>query len=268
LIEPEHPEVTIAEQCDLLGLARSSYYYQPVGETEENLHLMRLLDEQYTRTPFYGILRMTAWLKTQGYAVNEKRVARLLQLMGLEAIYPKPRLSISDPNAHRYPYLLKGLSIERVNQVWSTDITYIRTTRGFVYLVAIIDWFSRYILAWEISVTLDVNFCLDALDRALKVARPEIFNSDQGVQFTSHEFSRRLEAAHIRISRDGRGRALDNIFVERFWRSVKYEEVYLKDYDTVPMAMQNLKAYFTFYNQERLHQSLGYLTPAAVYYNH
>ena len=268
LIEPEHPEVTIAEQCDLLGLARSSYYYQPLGETEENLHLMRLLDEQYTKTPFYGILRMTAWLRTQGYHVNEKRVARLLRLMGLEAIYPKPHLSVPDPNAHRYPYLLKGLSIERVNQVWSTDITYIRTTRGFVYLVAIIDWFSRYILAWEISVTLEVNFCLDALDRALKVARPEIFNSDQGVQFTSHEFTTRLETAHIRISRDGRGRALDNIFVERFWRSVKYEEVYLKDYDTVPTAVQNLKAYFTFYNQERLHQSLGYLTPAAVYYNH
>ncbi len=261
--------MTIAEQCDLLGLARLSYYYQPVGETEENLHLMRLLDEQYTKTPFYGILRMTAWLKTQGYHVNEKRVARLLRLMGLEgleAIYPKPHLSVADPAAHRYPYLLKGLTIERVNQVWSTDITYIRTTRGFVYLVAIIDWFSRYVLAWEISVTLDVNFCLDASDRALRVTRPEIFNSDQGVQFTSQEFTHRLEAAHIRISRDGRGRALDNIFVERLWRSVKYEEVYLKDYDTVPTAVQNLKAYFTFYNQERLHQSLGYVTPATVYY--
>ena len=258
--------MTIAEQCDLLGLARSSYYYQPTGETEENLHLMRLLDEHYTRTPFYGILRMTAWLRTQGYVVNEKRVARLLRLMGLEAVYPKPHLSGADANGHRYPYLLRGLSIERVNQVWSTDITYIRTTRGFVYLVAIMDWFSRYILAWKISVTLDVNFCLDALDRALKVAHPESFNSDQGVQFTSHEFTTRLEAAHIRISRDGRGRALDNIFVERFWRSVKYEEVYLKEYDTVPMAAENLKAYFTFYNQERLHQSLGYLTPATVYY--
>ncbi len=251
----------------MLGLARSSYYYQPMGETEENLHLMRLLDEQYTRTPFYGILRMTAWLRTQGYAVNEKRVARLLRLMGLEAISPKPRLSVADPNAHRYPYLLKGLTIERVNQVWSTDITSIRTTRGFVYLVAVIDWFSRYVLAWEVSVTLEVNVCLDALERALKMARPEIFNSDQGGQFTSHEFTRRLEAACIRISRDGRGRALDNIFVARLWRSVKYEEVYLTDYDTVPTAVQNLKAYFTFYNQERLHQSLGYLTPAAVYSN-
>lgn len=266
MIEPEHPEVTIAEQCELLGLARSSYYYQPVGETEENLHLMRLLDEQYTRTPYYGIVRMTAWLRTQGYAVNEKRVARLLRLMGLEAVYPKPRLSVADPTAHHYPYLLKGVKIERVNQVWSTDITYIRTTRGFIYLVAIMDWFSRYVLAWEISVTLDVHFCLDALDRALNVARPDIFNSDQGVQFTSQEFTNRLLSAQIRISRDGRGRALDNIFVERFWRSVKYEEVYLKDYDTVPTAVENLKAYFIFYNQERLHQSLGYLTPATVYY--
>jgi len=268
LIEPEHPEVTIAEQCDLLGLARSSYYYQTVGETEENLHLMRLLDEQYTKAPFYGILKMTAWLKTQGYCVNEKRVARLLRLMGLEAVYPKPRLSLPDPTAHQYPYLLRGVTIERVNHVWSTDITYIRTARGFVYLVAVIDWFSRYVLSWEVSTTRDVNFCLDALDRALRVARPEIFNSDQGVQFTSHAFTSRLETAHIRISRDGRGRALDNIFVERLWRSVKYEEVYLKEYDTVPVAVQNLKAYFTFYNQERLHQSLGYLTPAAVYYNH
>ena len=252
----------------MLGLARSSYYYQAVGETEENLHLMRLLDEQYTKTPFYGILKMTAWLKTQGYHVNEKRVARLLRLMGLEAVYPKPRLSLPDSTAHCYPYLLRGVTIERVNHVWSTDITYIRTTRGFVYLVAVIDWFSRYVLSWEISTTLDVNFCLDALDRALRVARPEIFNSDQGVQFTSHEFTTRLETAHIRISRDGRGRALDNIFVERLWRSVKYEDVYLKEYDTVSVAVQNLKEYFTFYNQERLHQSLGYLTPAAVYYNH
>ena len=258
--------MTIAEQCELLGLARSSYYYQPTGESEENLQLMRLLDEQYTRTPFYGIRRMTAWLRTQGYPVNEKRVARLLRLMGLYAIYPQPPLSLPDPTAHHYPYLLQGVKIERVNQVWSTDITYIRTARGYVYLVAIIDWFSRYVLAWEISVTLDVQFCIDALERALKIARPEIFNSDQGVQFTSHEFTHRLEAAHIRISRDGRGRALDNIFVERFWRSVKYEEVYLKDYDTVPTAVENLKAYFIFYNQERLHQSLGYLTPATVYY--
>jgi putative transposase len=266
LIEPEHREVTIAQQCELLGLARSSYYYQPVGESQENLLLMRLLDEQYTKTPFYGVRRMTAWLRTQGYGVNEKRVSRLLRLMGLEAVYPKPRLSLPDATAHRYPYLLQGLKIERVNQVWSTDITYIRTTRGFVYLVAIMDWFSRYVLAWDISVTLDVSFCLDALDRALNVARPEIFNSDQGVQFTSQEFTQRLQAAQIRISRDGRGRALDNIFVERLWRSVKYEEVYLKDYDTVPIAVENLKAYFIFYNQERLHQSLGYLTPATVYY--
>jgi len=253
-------------QCELLDLARSSYYYQPTKETEENVHLMRLLDEQYTRTPFYGIRRMTAWLQTQGYAVNHKRVARLMRTIGLETIYPKPRLSLPAENTRIYPYLLRDLTITRANHVWSTDITYIRTAKGFVYLVAILDWFSRYVLSWELSVTLDVTFCLDALERALRLTRPEIFNSDQGVQFTSMAFTHRLEAAQIRISHDGRGRALDNIFVERLWRSVKYEEVYLKDYDSVPTARRNLKAYFEFYNYERLHQALDYKTPAAVYY--
>jgi putative transposase len=266
LIEPAHPEVSIAQQCELLGLARSSYYYQPTGESEENLLLMRLLDEQYTRTPFYGILRMTAWLRSQGYEVNHKRVARLLRMMGVEAIYPKPCLSAPGSNEVRYPYLLRGMTIQRVNQVWSTDITYIRLAHGFVYLVAIMDWFSRYVLSWELSITLDTFFCLEALERALGRATPEIFNSDQGVQFTSSEFTNRLKAADVRISWDGRGRALDNIFVERLWRSVKYEEVYLKDYDSVPTALHNLKAYFSFYNQERFHQALDYQTPVAVYY--
>jgi putative transposase len=226
---------------------------------------MRLLDEQYTRTPFYGTRRMTAWLHTQGYPVNRKRVSRLLRTMGLEAIYPKPRLSQPGQVQQRYPYLLRDVAIERVDQVWSTDITYIRLARGFIYLVAIIDWFSRYVLAWEVSVTLDTSFCLEALDRALCQASPEIFNSDQGVQFTSAEFTKRLEAASIRISWDGRGRALDNIFVERLWRSVKYEEVYLKDYQSVPEAIRGLRDYFTFYNHHRLHQALGYQTPAQVY---
>ncbi len=228
---------------------------------------MRLLDEQYTRTPFYGIRKMTAWLHTQGYDVNHKRVARLMRTMGLETIYPKPRLSVPGDNERRYPYLLRNLTIDRINYVWSTDITYIRTTKGFVYLVAVLDWFSRYVLAWELSVTLDVTFCLDALERALRNGHPDIFNSDQGVQFTCNEFTRRLEAAQIRISHDGRGRALDNIFVERLWRSVKYEEVYLKEYDTVPTARKHLQAYFDFYNHERLHQALDYRTPAAVHYN-
>ncbi len=226
---------------------------------------MRLLDEQYTRIPFYGTRKMTAWLHTQGYEVNRKRVTRLLRLMGLEAIYPKPHLSVAGSCEQRYPYLLRGMSIERCNQVWSCDVTYIRLQRGFVYLMAIIDWFSRYVLAWEVSNTLDTSFCLDALDRALQVATPDIFNSDQGVQFTSAEFTNRLKAADIRISWDGRGRALDNIFVERLWRSVKYEDVSIKDYQSVPDAVGNLRAYFTFYNQERLHQSLAYQTPAQVY---
>ncbi len=240
------------QQCELLGLARSSYYYEPVPTSEENLRLMRLLDEQYTRTPFYGTRKMTAWLHTQGYVVDRKRVRRLLRLLGLEAIYPKPRI-------------LRGMNIERCNQVWSCDITYIRLARGFIYLMAVIDWFSRYVLSWEISITLDSSFCLEALDRALRIATPEIFNTDQGVQFTSADFTHRLKAADIRISWDGRGRALDNIFVERLWRSVKYEEVYIKDYQSVTDAVSNLRAYFTFYNHERLHQALDYQTPAQVY---
>jgi putative transposase len=258
--------MSIERQCELLGVARSSYYYQPRAENEENLYLMRLLDEQYTRTPFYGTRKMTAWLQAQGYEVNRKRVRRLLRQMGLEAIYPKPRLSLPGLTQQHYPYLLRGISITRCNQVWSCDITYIRLQRGFVYLMAVIDWFSRYVLSWEVSITLDTSFCLEALDRALKIATPEIFNSDQGVQFTSAEFTNRLKAADVRISWDGRGRALDNIFVERLWRSVKYEEVYLKEYQSVSDAERGLKAYFQFYNQDRLHQALDYQTPVHVYY--
>src|SRR2546421_3274776 len=189
LIEPEHPDLSIAQQCELLGLARSSYYYEAVPESEENLQLMRLLDEQYTRTPFYGSRKMTAWLHTQGYPVDRKRVRRLLGLMGLETIYPQPKTSVPGLTEQRYPYLLRGMTIERCNQVWSCDITYIRLQRGFLYLMAVIDWFSRYVLAWEISITLDTSFCLEALDRALRIATPEIFNTDQGVQFTSAEFA-------------------------------------------------------------------------------
>jgi putative transposase len=249
----------------LLGLARSSYYYQPVPISEEDLLLMRLLDEQYTRTPFYGKRKMAVLLAEQGYAVDRKRVRRLRQLMGLETIYPKPRLSQPGEPSVRYPYLLGEMTINRIDQVWSCDITYIRLIRGFVYLMAIIDWFSRFVLSWELSTTLDTGFCLEALDRALRAARPEIFNTDQGVQFTSQDWISRLRSAQIRISWDGRGRALDNIFVERLWRSVKYEEVYLKDYQTVSEAREGLSQYFQFYNYERYHQSLGYKTPCAVY---
>ena len=256
----------MARQCELLGLARSSWYYQPVGESAETLALLRLLDEQYTRTPFYGVRRMTAWLRGQGHVVNRKRVRRLLRLLGVEAIYPKPTTSTPAPGHRIYPDLLRGVPITHTDQVWSSDITYIRLERGWVYLVAILDWYSRYVLAREVSNTLDSDFCVAALDRALTQGRPTIFNTDQGSQFTSQTFTGRLQAADVQISMDGRGRALDNVFVERLWRSVKYEEVYLKSYPTVPAAIDGLAGYFRFYNEERLHQALEYRTPAAVYH--
>jgi putative transposase len=266
LIEPAHPQLSIRRQCALLGLARSTLYDQPLGASAENLQLMRLLDEQYTATPFYGLRRMTAWLRGQGYTVNRKRVARLMRVMGLEAMYPKPRLSQPAAGQMIYPYLLRGVTVERLNQVWSADITYIRLQGGFVYLVAVMDWFSRYVLSWAISITMDTAFCVEALDQALGHGHPEIFNTDQGVQFTSQAFTARLKEGGIRISMDGRGRALDNVFVERLWRTVKYEEVYLRDYQTVWEARHGLAHYFVFYNEERLHQALGYRPPAAVYH--
>lgn len=266
MIEPAHPSISVNRQCELIGLSRSSFYYEPRQESEENLSLMRLIDEQYTRTPFYGVLKMTAWLQeVMKREVNCKRVRRLMRLMGLEAIYPKPRLSLAASGHQIYPYLLRGLMINRANQVWSTDITYIRLQAGFIYLVAIIDWHSRYVLSWEISTTMEIDFCLSALDRALHLGKPEIFNSDQGSQFTSNAFTGILKEREIKISMDGRGRALDNIFVERLWRSVKYEEVYLNDYKTVPQAVERIGRYFNFYNRERLHQSLDYKTPEAIY---
>lgn len=265
LIEPGHPHVSLRRQCALLGLARSSLYSEPRGESTDNLHLMRLLDAQYTATPFYGSRRMTAWLRGQGYTVNRKRVARLMRQMGIEAIYTKPHLSQPLAGHKIYPYLLRGVKIERVNHVWSADITYVRLQQGFIYLVAVIDWWSRYVLSWAVSITLESAFCLEALESALRWGRPEIFNTDQGAQFTSLAFTERLRQGEIQISMDGRGRALDNIFVERLWRSVKYEEVYLRAYNTVQEAKHGLGRYFGFYNDERLHQALGYRTPAAVY---
>ena len=267
MIEPAHAQISIARQCNLVGLPRSTYYYEAQGESAENLLLMRLLDKQYTDTPYYGVRRLTAWLRSQGYHVNHKRVARLMHTMGIEAIYPTPRMSNPHP-AHRvYPYLLRGVAITRVNQVWSTDITYIRLHGGFIYLVAVMDWFSRYVLSWAVSITMDVGFCLEALDQALTVAHPEIFNSDQGAQFTSLDFTGRLASAGIQISMDGRGRALDNVFVERLWRTVKYEEVYLKDDETPREAIQGLETFCVRYNELRQHQSLEYQTPAAVYFS-
>ena len=265
-IESNHDELSIVEQCRLTGVSRSGLYYTPVGESAENIALMRLLDEQYTRTPFYGIRRMTWWLQTQGRRVNAKRVRRLMRLMGLEAIYPKPQLSMPAPGHRIYPYQLRNLEIVRPDQVWAADITYIRLRQGFIYLVAIMDWFSRYVLAWEVSTSIDSGFCVSALDWALTKAQPEIFNTDQGAQFTSNIFTGRLEDQGITISMDGRGRFLDNIFVERLWRTVKYEEVYLKDYLSVPEAIANLNLYFRFYNQERGHQVFDYQTPEAVYF--
>lgn len=265
MIEKDNQKISLHRQCQLLGLNRSSFYYERQEEREENLLLMRLLDEQYTNYPFYGVERMTAWLRTKGFEVNQKRVRRLLRKLGILAIYPRPNLSKPGLREVKYPYLLKGVSVERVNQVWSTDITYIRLFSGFIYLVAIMDWYSRYVLSWEISVTMESEFCLSALDRALMTGCPEIFNSDQGSQFTSSAFTKNLLMREIKISWDGRGRALDNIFVERLWRSVKYEEVYLKDYRNVREAISGLKNYFEFYNGERLHQSLNYKTPESVY---
>jgi len=268
-VQTTHPQIPVARQCELLGLARSSLYYRRrpnLLDEQYNLLLTRLMDEQYTRTPFYGVRRMRVWLESQGHRVNDKRVRRLMGAMGLAAIYPRPRLSLSNKAHRKYPYLLTGLAIERPNQVWATDITYIRMRRGFVYLTAIMDWASRCVLSWEVSTTLETEFCLSCLERALASCRPDIFNSDQGSQFTSEEFTTMLEGAGARISMDGRGRVFDNIFIERLWRSVKYEEVFLRDYESVGEARRGLGAYFDFYNFERPHQSLDYATPARIYF--
>lgn len=265
MIDSANIQIPIYRQCELLGLSRSSYYYESQRDDSYNLMLMNLIDEQFTRTPFYGVPRMTAWLNVQGHEVNHKRVRRLMRLMGLEAIYPKPRLSCSNQTHKKYPYLLKGLMIDHPDQVWCSDITYIRMLQGFVYLVAIMDWYSRFVLAWEISTTLDTAFCLAALEQALGLSKPGIFNTDQGSQFTSLEFTGRLQQEGIKVSMDSRGRVFDNIFIERLWRSVKYEEVYLHQYKTVYEARALLTKYFLFYNMERLHESLGYQTPYQVY---
>jgi putative transposase len=265
LIEAGHPALSVRRQCELLGLNRSSLYYEPAGESAEDLRLMRLIDEQYTARPFYGSRRMTEWLAQQGEGVNRKRVRRLMRTMGLEAIYPKPRLSTAGKGHKVYPYLLRGVAIERADQVWSADITYVPMASGFMYLAAVIDWYSRYVVAWRLSNTLDGAFCLEMLEEALGSGKPEVFNTDQGVQFTAEAFTSRLERAGAAVSMDGRGRALDNVFVERLWRSVKYEDIYIRGYESVPELHRGLARYFAFYNDERLHQSLGYRTPAAVY---
>ena len=261
LIEAGHPELSVRRQCALLGLNRSSLYYEPAGEAPEDLRLMRKVDERYTAHPFYGSRRMTR----QGEEVNRKRVRRLMRIMGLEAISPKPRTSAAGRGHKICPSLLRGVTIERPDQVWSADITYVPPPSGFMDLAAVIDWFSRYVIAWKLSNTLDGSFCTEMLDEALKGGRPEVFNTDQGVQFTAAAFTGRLESAGVAVSMDGRGRALDNVFVERLWRSVKYEDIYIRGYEAVPERHRGLGRYFAFYNDERLHQSLGYRTPAVVY---
>jgi putative transposase len=265
LVEPDHPELSVRRQCALLGLSRSSLYYEPVPETADNLRLMRLLDEEYTAHPFLGSRRLTVWLNEQGEEVNRKRVQRLLRRMGLEAIYPKPKLSTAGRGQRVYPYLLRDVRVERPDQVWSADITYVHLARGFLYLAATIDWYSRYVLAWRLSNTLDGSFCLDMLEEALSRGRPEVFNTDQGVQFTAQAWTGRLQSAGVQVSMDGKGRCLDNVFVERLWRSVKYEDLYLWSYETVPELQHGLGRYFRYYNEERPHQSLDYRTPAVVY---
>jgi putative transposase len=266
MIETVHPSLSVVRQCELLGLPRSSFYYAPVAESAENLRLMRRLDELYTAHPFYGSRRMVAALEREGWELNRKRVQRLMQVMGLEALYPKRSLSAPASPEARFPYLLKGLAITRPNQVWAVDITYIRLAAGYLYLVALLDWFSRYVLAWELSNSLEVGFCLRALERALRHGAPAIHNSDQGVQFTSAEYVAQVQASGARISWDGRGRVYDNIFVERLWRSVKYEEIYLREYADGWALQEGLAQYFRFYNEERPHQALAYRTPAEVYH--
>lgn len=260
--------LSVRKQCELAGVARSSWYYEPRGESEENLLYMRLIDEQYLKTPFYGSPRMCWMLRRKGYAVNEKRVARLMQVMNIQAIYPKKRLSKGEPGHKIYPYLLRGVKVERPDHVWSTDVTYIRMLRGFLYLCAVVDWGSRYVLSWRLSNTIDADFCIRTLQEALDTgARPEIFNTDQGSQFTSPRFTKVLLDMGIKISMDGKGRALDNVFVERLWRDVKYEHVFLHEYENGMDLHKGLSRYFYFRNRERPIETLGYKIPWDVYKN-
>ncbi len=266
LIEPYHEELSIRKQCELLRLNRSNLYYETVKVSEETLRIMNRIDEIFTELPFYGSRKIKEALRREGYSIGRERVQSLMRKMGMRAIYPKAKLSKKQPGHKIYPYLLANMDITRPNQVWSADITYIRLHQGFLYLVVIIDWFSRYVLSWRLSNSLDVYFCIEALDDALGKGCPDIFNSDQGSQFTSNDFTGILLNEGIAISMDGRGRVFDNIFTERLWRSVKYEEVYIKGYQVYKDAREGLGNYFPFYNNRRYHQSLGYKTPYEVHY--
>ena len=265
MVDRQHPALSTVRQCALMGISRSSVYYRPRESSQMDLALMKQIDHQYLATPFYGSRRMKVWLGKQGRWVNRKRVQRLMRNMGLQAIYRRPRTSQPGPGHKVYPYLLGGMEISRPNQVWAADITYIPMAKGFLYLVAIMDWYSRYVVAWRLSNTMDADFCVEALEEALGKGRPAVFNTDQGSQFTGEGFTGLLEEPGVRISMDGKGRYSDNIFVERLWRTVKYEEVYLKAYTDGREAKDGLEAYFHFYNNQRPHQALGYRTPAEVF---
>ena len=265
MVDRRHPSLSVVRQCWLLDISRSGLYYQPAPISREDLTLMKLIDHQYLATPFYGARKMAAWLKNQGHQVNRKRVRRLMRVMGLKAIYRRPRTSVPAAGHKIYPHLLNGMKMPRPNQVWAADITYIPMARGFLYLVAIIDWYSRYVLSWRLSNTLEADFCVEALEEALQKGRPDTFNTDQGAQFTSEDFTGLLERHGVRISMDGKGRYSDNLFIERLWRTVKYEEVYLKAYRDGRDARVGIGDYFCFYNTERPHQALGYMTPAEVF---
>ena len=267
MIDPGHSELSVRRQCELLSLNRSTYYFPPPATAdEESLHLMELIDRIYLDMPYYGRRKITRELRKQGHLVNHKRVARLMRVMGIQSVLPKPRTSVPQPGHKIYPYLLRDFVIVRPNQVWSTDITYIPMNRGFMYLVAILDWFSRFVVSWRLSNTLEADFCIACLEEAVRQATPEIFNSDQGSQFTSEAFVDSVLASGARMSMDGRGRALDNVFIERLWWSLKYEDVYLRDYTTVTELQKGLERYFSTYNYGRLHEALGYKTPAEVHF--
>ena len=267
IVEPDHARLSVRRQCELFGLSLSSYYRRPAVESGGNLKLMRLIDEEYTRHPFYGSRRMTTYLRRLGHAVNRKRVSRLMRVMGLAAVSPRGNTSKPSPEHKVYPYLLRGLEIVRRDQVWCSDITYIPMARGFAYLTAVMDWHSRYVLSWEVSVTMNDDFCVSALERAIRrYGTPEIFNTDQGSQFTGAAFTGVLSDNGIRMSMDGKGRAIDNVMIERLWRTVKYEDIYIKEHETVAGLVESLRSYFEFYNNLRPHQSLGNRTPAEVYH--
>ncbi len=267
MVDPSHPKISICRQCELLDMGRASYYRGPGQESVGNLEIMRMIDEEYLKHPFYGSRKMKVFLNRRGIRVNRKKVQRLMRLMGLEAIFPgRKKTTLPAKEDRIYPYLLRGMEIDRPGQVWCSDFTYIPLKDGFAYLTVVMDWYSRYVLSWEVSIVMDESFCVSSLERALrKFPRPDIFNTDQGSQYTGEAFTGVLENHEIRISMDGKGRAMDNIMVERLWRSLKYEDIYIRDYETVKDLLAGLTVYFDFYNNERPHQSLDNLTPAEVY---